>query len=317
MKDFIKKRKTFSCVTHASCGNIIGKRTEEIGFGGVVTVNKIRFIANKDTNYVFHMLSVSKCGYDNKYGEYYRPLYPKDDLALLKNYEKLITVCGGEYCGALYGILVCNAACAKVSAKEYYSELMQRAADDDLPNDLAEYGKIICRISAIMIKHYDYFIENIWEKERRKIDEYIPTVQRLFDDSNFAEKAEKAVGCKLPQDFFTATLVTSIEDGAEAIDITDEQDVFGIERDPIDAFYFIGHEFIIYLLFSALKDENAFKEFNTWDITEGLAEYYLKQILGDTRFFNSHKKYVEFFEEATSAEKSDAVELYRKGLSAF
>ena len=28
-------------------------------------MNKIRFIADKDTNYVFHMLSVAECGYDN------------------------------------------------------------------------------------------------------------------------------------------------------------------------------------------------------------------------------------------------------------
>ncbi len=32
-------------------------------------MNKIVFAVNKDTNYVFHMLSVSKCGYDNAYGE--------------------------------------------------------------------------------------------------------------------------------------------------------------------------------------------------------------------------------------------------------
>ena len=70
----------------------------------VYIINKIRFTANKDTNYVFHMLSVAKCGYDNEYGNHYRHLYPKEDLALLKSNEKLITVCGGEHCGMLYGI---------------------------------------------------------------------------------------------------------------------------------------------------------------------------------------------------------------------
>ena len=38
-------------------------------------INKIKFVANRDTNYVFHMLSVAKCGYDNEYGEKYRTRY--------------------------------------------------------------------------------------------------------------------------------------------------------------------------------------------------------------------------------------------------
>ena len=280
-------------------------------------MNKIHFIANKDTHYIFHILSVAKCGYDNQYGDKYRSLYPNDDLSILKKYEDLITVCGGQHHGALYGILVCEPACAKVSAKDYYADLLQKAIYNDIPHELKKYSEIICKISNIMIKHYDSFINNVWENEQRKINEYIPLVQHLFEESDFTEKAENMMGASLPNHLFTATLVSSVENGAEAIDISSEQDVFGIERSPIDAFYFVGHEFIIYLLFDALKEENAFKELNTWDITEGLAEYYLKQILGDTRFFNSQRKYVEFFEKANSSKNLTAVELYRQAIDTF
>lgn len=48
-------------------------------------MNKIHFTANKDTNYIFHMLSVAKCGYDNQYGDKYKSLYPNEDLTVLKN----------------------------------------------------------------------------------------------------------------------------------------------------------------------------------------------------------------------------------------
>ena len=280
-------------------------------------MNKIRFIANMDTNYVFHMLSVSKCGYDNAYGQYYAPRYPAEDLAVMKTHEQLITVRGGEHCGALYGIFVCEAACAKSSAKDYYTELIQKATNNDIPVALSKHTEIICQLASVMIKHYDYYVENIWPVEQNKISQYIPIVQQLFDNSVFTEKAETVVGNHLPYDCFTATLVTSIENGAEAIDISDEQDVFGIERTAMDAFYFIGHEFIIYLLFNALKEENAFRELNTWNITEGLAEYYLKQILGDTRFFNTHAKYVLFFEQTNYPKQFDAVALYNKGLEFF
>lgn len=276
--------------------------------------NKIKFITSSDTNYVFHMLSVAKCGYDNEYGDKYKNLYPQEDLAILKKHEFLITVCGGQHRGALYGILVCEPACAKVSAKKYYTNLLIKTTHNDIPHTLKEYSKIICEICNIMIKHYDSFISNIWENEYRKINEYIPLVQHLFEESVFTEKAENMIGVSLPNHLFTATLVSSVKDGAEAIDISNEQDVFGIERSPIDAFYFVGHEFIIYLLFDALKEENAFKELNTWDITEGLAEYYLKQILGDTRFFNSQREYVDFFEQINTLNNLSAVELYRQAL---
>lgn len=277
-------------------------------------MNKIRFTANMDTNYVFHMLSVAKCGYDNSYGDHYKDLYPEEDLALLKANEKLITVCGGEHCGFLYGTLVSAPACAEVSAKEYYANLIRMAENNQVPKEFEKYIEIVCQISEVMVKHYDTYINTIWDIEKEKIVEYIPKVLDLFEKSNFTEKAEEIVGYQLGSDFFTATLVTSVENGAEAIDISKEQDLFGIVRTPMDAFYFIGHEFIIYLLLEALKEENAFKEFDTWQITEGLAEFYLKQVMGDTRFFNEQQKYVDLFENCYCSEKLTAVELYKKGL---
>ncbi len=279
-------------------------------------MNKVRFIANKDTNYVFHMLSVAKCGYDNTYGSYYRNLYPAEDLAVIKENEPLLSVCGGEHCGFLYGTLVSEPACGMVSAKDYYSGLIRMADNNEAPPEFEKYVDTVRRISEIMIKHYDHYANHIWEDEENKIKAYIPKVLRLFEESDFTEKAEKAVGCKLTSKYFTATLVTSAENGAEAIDISTEQDVFGIERDPLDAFYFIGHEFIIYLLFNALRDVNAFKRFDTWNLTEGLAEYYLKKVMGNTRFFDSHQKYVAFFEKCEKNTKVSAVELYKAGLQA-
>lgn len=278
-------------------------------------MNKVRFVANKDTNYIYHMLSVAKCGYDNAYGERYRSNYPEEDLAVIKENEQLLTVCGGEHCGFLYGTLVGGAACADVPAKDYYRELLRMVEDGEVPEAYEEYVDIVYKISEIMIKHYDHYIENIWADEEQKIKEYIPQVLLLFEESNFTDKAEAAVGCKLPGEYFTATLVTSVENGAEAIDISVEQDVFGIERDPMDAFYFMGHEFIIYLLFTALEGENAFQSLETWSITEGLAEYYLKKVMGDTRFFDGHQKYVKFFEECEKERNLSAVELYRMGVS--
>lgn len=284
-------------------------------------MNKIRFAANKDTNYVFHMLSTAKCGYDNEYGAKYREIYPLEDLSVIKKNEDLLTVCGGQHCGILFGIIVSQPACAYVSAKEYYSGLIQLGNDiingnipDNIESALIPYTEIIIEISEIMVKHYDYYIENIWESEKKKIEQYIPELLDLFERSSFTEKAERLVG-NLENEYFIATLVTSVAGGAEAINISNEQDMFCIEKTYTDAFYFIGHEFIIFLLIKALGNIDAF--FETWDLTEGLAEYYLKKIMGDTKLFNEQQKYVRFYEELSNNQSLSALELYEAAAEHF
>ena len=283
-------------------------------------MNKIRFVANQDTNYVFHMLSVAKCGYDNEYGAKYGAIYPAEDLSVIKRHEELLTVCGGQHCGALYDLMVSQPACASMSAKEYYRGLIRTGhgilngrIPDGIDPSLIPHTETIMEISEIMVRHYDDYVDNIWSHEKEKIEQYIPGLLDLFEKSRFTEKAEELVG-PLESDYFTATLVTSVAGGAEAIDISREQDVFGIERTYADAFYFIGHELIIYLLMGALSPANAFQSFETWSLTEGLAEYYLKKILGDTRFFNEQQKYAAFYEELASCQSLSALELYEAAL---
>ena len=277
-------------------------------------MNTLRFIANPDTNYVFHMLSVARVGYDNAYGARFRNDYPEEDLAVLKSYEDLLTVRGGEHCGALYYMMVTLPACAEQSAKEYYTDLLDEAINGPVPPEAEVYRPIVADICRVMIRHYDDYVARIWPGQEADIRRYIPQVEARFASSDFTARAVELVGCGLPGETFTATMVTSVENGAEAIDISKELDVFGIVRNPVDAFYFIGHEFIIYLLKNALKDENAFRSFETWPITEGLAEYYLKCILGDTRFFTEQAKIVHFLEQQPDL---PAAELYRLACQQF
>ena len=277
-------------------------------------MNTLRFIANPDTNYVFHMLSVARVGYDNAYGARFRNDYPEEDLAVLKSYEDLLTVRGGEHCGALYYMMVTLPACAEQSAKEYYTDLLDEAINGPVPPEAEVYRPIVADICRVMIRHYDDYVARIWPGQEADIRRYIPQVEAWFASSDFTARAVELVGCGLPGETFTATMVTSVENGAEAIDISKQLDVFGIVRNPVDAFYFIGHEFIIYLLKNALKDENAFRAFETWPITEGLAEYYLKRILGDTRFFTEQAKIVDFLEQQPEL---PAAELYRQACQQF
>ena len=159
-------------------------------------MNKIKFTANKDTNYIFHMLSVAKCGYDNAYGEYYRSRYLEKDLMVLKSNEKLLTVSGGEHCGALYDLMVSEPACAEVSAKEYYYSLIdfeKKLINGNVPNTIdpvnIQYAESIICIAEIMVKYYDDYVQNIWQDEKNKIENYIPQLRTAFENVQLTDKA--------------------------------------------------------------------------------------------------------------------------------
>lgn len=262
-------------------------------------MNKIKARVNKDTNYVFHMLSAAKCGYDNSYGEQYRSLHKAEDLDILKKYEELITVRGGEHCGELYSLLVAAPACGLCSAKEYYADILSQLQKEPVPESISAYvgfKTAVTEIAAVMEKNYGVY-EAVWESSEKELQKYARQVEAMFADSDFTDKCEKLVGQELKSEYFYAAFTNSVARGPEAIDISEEQDMFGIGRSFEDAFYFIGHEFIIYLLMECLKETDAFQSFETWSLTEGLAEFYLIEIMGDSRFFDEQLEYAEFYRE--------------------
>ena len=109
-------------------------------------MNQLRFTANPETNFVYHMLSVAQVGYDNDYGARFRPDYPPEDLTVLHRHESLLTVRGGEHCGALYGLLVGEPACGEQPADEYYAALLEQAEHGPVPPEGEKYRTIVAEI---------------------------------------------------------------------------------------------------------------------------------------------------------------------------
>lgn len=275
-------------------------------------MNKIRFAADPDTNYIFHILSVAKCGYDNGYGAKYRGLYALEDLEAIKEQEELLTVCGGQHCGRLYHLMVCRPAWGEVRAGDYFLDLPQRIRQADIRDIYAPYENVIVKLSAILAKYYGSYIRDIWPMEQARILAYIKKLEPAFEENAFTEQAEALVGCALSTDFFTASMVSSIAGGAEAIDISEDKDVFGIEHSVPDGVNLIAHEFIIYLLFGALVGEQGIRTVETWPILEGLGEFYLRKLRGPSHPFDALNPCVEFFNSC--APGLTAVQLYRLAL---
>jgi len=282
-------------------------------------MNKIRFEIDPNINYLYHMLSVARCGYDNGYGAKYRPLYPAEELAVFADNRELLTIQGGVHWGALYSLLIFNPAGYAESLPDYYGELLDicesiRAGSipEGVDESLVPYTDLIGRLSQILLKHQDSYLRDIFPGERERIAAAIVPVQAWFEAHDFTARAEALVGCELEAEAFTATMVSSVAHGPEAIDLTAEKDLFGIDHSTMDAVYFIGHEFIIYLLKAALREEDAFRGNATWPLTEALAGYYLKRLMGDTRFFDGQREWRIFYERQSP--ELTAVQLYRLAL---
>lgn len=243
-------------------------------------MSKISVEINPITNYIFHMLAVAGVGYDNDYGRRWRHTLPESDIAVLKKHERQLTVKGGEHCGEWYGPLVCEAAKGDVPPEDYYA-----AMDDP---DMAE----VCRVLG---GHYQEYLQVVYPETLRELEPYAQQLQQLLDESDLADRAEAMIGETLPA--FRVMLVNAVAGGAEGIDISDSQDVFGIGCTPEAKWLFIGHEYIIYLLKKALAGTAAFQTMDTWRITEGLAEYYLTRLFGECGAFRQMQDVMDFYRQ--------------------
>lgn len=258
----------------------------------------IRLTTNPETAYVYHMLSVARCGYDNDYGATWRDLHDADDLSCLLNSSQELTIRGGEHEGSLYWPLISLPAQATMPVKSAYHLLgaLFESGDAQALPDLGQAllsqtqgrWKEAAAICQVMERGVDTFNAVVWPQTEPAIQEHIHAVQPLFDQRSFAARAQKLLG--LGDLDFEAVLCASVAYGSEAIFISDTQDVFGIDRSAEDAYFFIGHEYIIRLMTEALKETSAFQDFSTWALTEGMAEYYLFELEGSIRFFNAHQR---------------------------
>jgi len=289
------------------------------------------------------MLSVAKCGYDNEYGNQYASYHSAEDLKILKKYERLITVKGGEYTGELYGLLVLPAS-LEINAvlyyellehlfktgdfeenikkyKEIYKHFLYEKEEDLLPSvrelyqAFLQYREAIVIICDVMKRNHAIYNDRIWEKSKEELIPYAKAVEDIFVKQNISYTLEKLTHTSLKNNF-TATFVNSISGGAEAIDLSETLDLFGIGRDHEDAVKFIAHEFVIYLLIQAFENRETFVKY--WTYTEGLAEFYLTLIGLESGYFSEVQNVIDYYKKVYSENNHlSPIELFLKTKEEF
>jgi hypothetical protein len=266
-------------------------------------MNKIKTKVSRETNYIYHMLSAAKCGYDNKYGDEHRAVHAGEDLKTLKENESLITVNGGEHCGELYFWLVSVPAALDTEAPQYYRWLKHLFETGDIEENARQFGMMreqlltadlngvidsvdefyayyrkynsIVPICDVFIRNYPAYCSDIWAKYEGELLRYANDIEDIFHRNGVSDKLEDMLKAE-PDAPFIASFCNSIDGGAEAIDISKTQVVFGTGGSYEQTVKFITHEFIINRLKESLKETGAFKDMRYWLYTESLAEFYME-----------------------------------------
>ena len=262
-------------------------------------MGKIQCVYDRDNNFFFHLMSVTKVGYDNAYGEKHHNSMAPEDIATLKKYERELTMKGGEYNGRLFwtGMHAGNAedAIERIQIGEGFPGF---ESDTDA----------LMEIFGIFLKYHDDYCENIWPDEEPRLAKAAQEWQEKFDEERLDEKAEKLVGINSERILF-ASLISSIEHGVEAILYETEDgnvyDLFSVDRDYNSARAIFLHEYIITLLEKKIPFS-----IEAYDRYEGLAEYYTEELIGKTYNFTDKDKYIEFYRLKMKEKKYTPEELF-------
>jgi hypothetical protein len=275
------------------------------------------------------MLSVGKCGYDNKYGEYSRKYHDEKDVINLEGFKNYITVNGGEHCGQLYWTCVCVPASIDIAAdmNEYFYALIdlfsnERFTDNykkysllyskvfskfGLENDIRSFEKFylkniefkgqIVQIFKIYLSNYKIYVNNFWTESAVIISSACNEINTVFRNNNYKQMWEEKLNIKYKYENFNVILCNSLENGPQAIDISNDKDVFYISDNSLDIVNFISHEFGIYLLKEILSETLAFKDLSYYKEVESLAEFYNRKICGESICCEWYDKYIEKYKK--------------------
>lgn len=290
-------------------------------------MSSIKAIVSKNSNYLYHMLSVSKCGYDNSYGKKYSKYHAEIDLNILKKHEKHITVCGGEHCGELYNVCISIPASFEDDIlKDYFIALLDLFKNKNLELNFSEYKNIyelyfssfdinhksykefylsllhlkseIIEISQVIIDNYNIYIKYVWDEANKEINIKREELNEVLSKMKYTEMWEKELGYRFKYNIFNVVLCNSIENGPQGINISSDKNVFYTSDDNILLYKFISHEFGIYLLIDILFNRgilNSSNIFTYYQLFESLAEYYNERICGGCKYFDNFNESIDFY----------------------
>ncbi len=262
-------------------------------------------------NYVWHILAVSKTGYNSEYADIYKDSIFPEDLEFLEKNKKLIKFGEGES-GVLTGIIVFLPAFLNLKNekefKEYYffvkkslkeknweyfikryerrlkdfMNFLKNSFDESFP--LKVIGKYLGKIE----KFEEIFLRNLgnykrlWKGIKPELEEKAKNLNRYFKDKNLIHKWEKITGLKFESNKFEVILCYSNKNGPDANSLSYSKVIFYYAKPKKWMKDFISHEVGTHILIRVLREFSP-KSREEWKrlffAYEVLSMFYNKKVL--------------------------------------
>lgn len=316
-------------------------------------MKKIKIVFEFCPNYIYHMLSISNCGYKNQYGSVNKNLHNQNDLKIINEASVLLTVSGGSNMGKLYNVIVSNPAgyfsdeikrlknyyflIGKIFDKKYdkrddkeftliynvfYNILNQKIDLQQISSDLLtiyteKEVKYAINICMIFEKNIEIYQKNYFENEKIKAESIIQNLNKFFSQKDSISILEEIIRIEYPYDKFVVSLVSSIENGPQAIDVSPYKDIFFTFTPVEQLIDLIIHEIIIFILKTKIEIK---LDYNYWLGFESLAGFFhrkLKESEGNRNIksWYGDDKILHFYEDEYKKGNKDAIllfELFKK-----
>ena len=285
-------------------------------------IKSIEICVESTPNYLFHILSVAKIGYNNDYSEKYTNSLSASDKQTMKTSSRIVEI-PSNYEYNFSWLIIFLPGYMNIEGEEfteYYSELMYlfqsrdgsrfgKRYKKDLDNARKQFGdfweysvlnqlqsatdddiKGAAAVCSVIVRNYDSYISEIWTDQEEVLQAKADSLNAFLSDFSPFEIISEQTGEHFDEEKFMVTLCSSIEKGPDAMDLGYNKNLHYYNRDNESLRHFITHELIIrYIIPYRNKFYRNYNNINhslLYEVTEMTAEFYTNIILEDSFSFN-------------------------------
>lgn len=278
-------------------------------------------VIDEGTNYVFHVLAVSRVNFNSDYAYIYKDTVIAEDKDYIYKQKKHLALSDDET-GILAKIIINFPAYLNLDTKEKIKEyyllleegfrinsfesflnkysqqtesinqwpLNQEPINENYLRSLSGYEEIIRRIGAVYVRNFSVYDKRLWNVENGKMQKSAALINDFLKYANLISKWEMFTGQTFKADAYYILMCRAIEGGPNLISLSYDRSAF--YSDAQFSFFnkFISHQVGSHILIDIFADalkSGIYKFGDLYTAYENLVEFYNCQVLKVTYFYNT------------------------------
>jgi len=278
-------------------------------------------VIDEGTNYVFHVLAVSRVNFSSDYAFIYKDTVVAEDRDYIYKQYKHLALSDEEEDGPLAKIIILFPAYinldTKDKIKEYYSllngglrsgdfgsfinkysahietfntwPLYKEKINENYLKSLDGYAEIIKRIGEVYVRNFSVYDKRLWKYEKMKIERTSTIINEYLKYANLMQKWEAFSGLKFKADNYYVLMCRSMEGGPKSIPLGYDRNVFYSDMPLSSSNRLVSHQAGAALLvdgFVEARKSGNYKASDLYIAYQNLVEFCNCQVLKITYIYN-------------------------------